>query len=501
MRDRAAHIRGISLRQTLPEAEFIGAADLRVTSCCADSRACRPGDLFVAIAGEQADGHAYVRQAAERGAVAVLTDRPLPSDCQLPACYVADVRAAYGRVCQALAGNPARRLRVIGITGTNGKTTTSYLTASVLAAAGYRAGILGTLGYFDGDEFETAEWTTPPAPVLAHWLARMSANGCTHAVMEVSSHALSQSRVAGVEFDVACVTNVRQDHLDYHGTARKYQAAKAQLFEHLLPEGFAVVNVDDPVAAGLLSKVDGPVLSIGIDGAAEVTAQPIEQFASEQTFLLSVENETVPVRTPLIGKHNIYNCLMATATGLAYGIDLATIVRGLESIHSLPGRLERIECGQPFQVFVDYAHTPDALAGCLDTLRQATAGRIICVFGAGGDRDALKRPRMGRAVEGGCDLAVLTNDNPRHEPPRQIMDQVLSGFDRPMEVQVIADRAKAIRWALAQARIGDCVLIAGKGHERHQIIGNQHFEFDDREVARQWLYESSSIDELYRASA
>jgi UDP-N-acetylmuramoyl-L-alanyl-D-glutamate--2,6-diaminopimelate ligase len=329
----------------------------------------------------------------------------------------------------------------------------------------------------------------------------MAANGCTHGVMEVSSHALCQSRVAGVEFDVACITNVRHDHLDYHGTARKYQAAKARLLEHLLPEGFAIINLDDPVSAGFLSKVDGPVLSIGIDGVAEVTALPVEQFASEQTFLLSVENETIPVRTPLIGRHNIYNCLMATAAGLAYGIDLPTIVRGLESIDRMPGRLERLECGQPFQVFVDYAHTPDALAGSLDALRQVTSGRLICVFGAGGDRDSFKRPLMGRAVESGCDLAVLTNDNPRHEPPRQIMNQVLSGFRSPTEVQVIADRAEAITWALSQARTGDCVLIAGKGHERHQIIGSEHFEFDDREVARQWLYESGSIDELYRASA
>ena len=501
MRDRTAQVRGISLHEVLPEAELIGAGELRVTSCCADSRVCRPGDLFVAMAGERTDGHAHLREAIERGAAAVLADRPLPADCLVPACYAADVREAYGKVCQALAGHPGRRLRVIGITGTNGKTTTSYLTASVLAAAGFRSGILGTLGYFDGDEFETAPWTTPPAPVLATWLGRMSANGCTHAVMEVSSHALSQSRVAGVDFDVACITNVRHDHLDYHGTARQYHAAKARLLDHLLPEGFAVVNIDDPVAAGMLAKVDGPVFSIAIDGAAEVTAAPLEQFPSEQTFLLSVEHETVPVRTPLIGRHNIYNCLMASAVGLAYGIDLATIVRGLESLQSLPGRLERLECGQPFSVFVDYAHTPDALTGALETLRPLTAGRIICVFGAGGERDVFKRPQMGRAVESGADLAVLTNDNPRSEPPRQIMQHVLGGFRHASGVQVIADRAEAIRWALSQARTGDSVLIAGKGHERFQIIGNQQFEFDDRDVARQWLYESPAVDELYRASA
>jgi UDP-N-acetylmuramoyl-L-alanyl-D-glutamate--2,6-diaminopimelate ligase len=501
MRNRAATPSGISLQQVLPEAELIGAGELRIASCCADSRACRPGDLFAAISGVCDDGHLHVREALERGAAAVLADRPLPADCRAPACYVADVREAYGRVCQALAGHPARRLRMIGVTGTNGKTTTSYLIAGIMAAAGYRSGILGTLGYFDGDEFENYEWTTPPAPVLATWLARMSANGCTHAVMEVSSHALSQSRVAGVEFDVACFTNVRRDHLDYHGTVRKYQAAKARLLDYLLPEGFAVVNVDDPVAAGLLAKVDGPVLSVAIDGAAEVTAQPVEQFSSEQTFLLSVENETIPVRTPLIGRHNIYNCLSAAAVGLAYGIDVATIVRGLESIQAVPGRLERIECGQPFSVFIDYAHTPDALAASLETLRNLTTGRLICVFGAGGDRDSQKRPLMGRAVEAGADLAVVTNDNPRSEPPRKIIEQILGGFEHACDARAIVDRAEAIRWALSQARPGDCVLIAGKGHEQFQVVGDERFEFDDRQVARQWLYESPAIDEMYRASA
>lgn len=501
MTNWAAPLCGISLQQVLPEAELIGADELRVASCCADSRACRPGDLFVAISGASDDGAAHIREAIKRGAAAVLADRPLPPDCQTPACYVADVREAFGQVCQALAGYPGRRLRTIGITGTNGKTTVSYLVAGVLAVNDYRTGILGTLGYFDGDEFETAAWTTPPAPVLANWLARISANGCTHAVMEVSSHALAQSRVAGLDFDVACFTNLRRDHLDFHGTIRQYHAAKARLLEHLLPEGFTVVNADDPVAAGLLAKVDGPVLSFGIENEAEVSAEPLEQFASEQTFLLSVENDAVPVRTPLVGRHNIYNCLAAAAVGLAYGIDLPAIVRGLESIQNIPGRLERLECGQPFSVFVDYAHTPDALTGSLETLRQVASGRLICVFGAGGDRDPTKRPLMGRAVEAVADLAVLTNDNPRSEPPQRILGQILGGFRRPSEAWVIADRAEAIRWALSQARAGDCVLIAGKGHEQFQIVGNEQFEFDDRHIARQWLYDSAASDELYWASA
>jgi UDP-N-acetylmuramoyl-L-alanyl-D-glutamate--2,6-diaminopimelate ligase len=317
----------------------------------------------------------------------------------------------------------------------------------------------------------------------------------------VSSHALAQSRVAGVDFDVACVTNVRRDHLDYHGTEHHYRAAKLKIFNHLLPEGFAIVNTDDAAAAGFLSRCDGPVLTIGLDTPAEVTALPLEQFASEQTFLLHAGDESVPVCTPLVGEHNIRNCLMAAAVGMAYGIDLPTIVRGLESVACVPGRLERIECGQPFHVFVDFAHTPDALTGVLATLRGLTEGRLICVFGAGGDRDKTKRPMMGRAVEEAADLAVVTSDNPRSEPPRSIIAQILNGFRHPIEARVIPDRAEAIGWALNHARPGDTVVIAGKGHEQVQIVGHQQFEFDDREVAKQWLYESTPFHPSYLASA
>jgi UDP-N-acetylmuramoyl-L-alanyl-D-glutamate--2,6-diaminopimelate ligase len=494
-----ATVGGISLHELLPEAEIVGAADIRVKSCSADSRQCRPGDLFAALPGVRSDGHDFAREALKAGAKALLAERPVPG-LSLPTCFVPNARDAYGRICQALAGQPSKRLKVIGVTGTNGKTTTSYLIASILSAAGFQPGVLGTLGYCDGEEIASAQWTTPPAPVLASWLARMAANGCTHAVMEVSSHALSQSRVAGVDFDVACVTNVRHDHLDYHGTARNYRLAKGKLFEHLAPEGFAILNVDDAGSSSYLARLDGPVLTIGIENAAEVNASIIEQFVSEQTFLLGAGSEFVPVHTHLIGKHNVYNCLMAAAVGLAYGIDLATIVRGIESVDRLPGRLERLECGQPFGVFVDYAHTPDALANCLDTLREVTSRRLICVFGAGGDRDRLKRPQMGQAVESRADLTVITSDNPRSEDPQKIIGDILKGCLEPADVQVIPDRGEAIRWALAQARAGDCVLIAGKGHEDYQIIGDERLEFDDREVAREWLYTSPAIETYHRVA-
>jgi UDP-N-acetylmuramoyl-L-alanyl-D-glutamate--2,6-diaminopimelate ligase len=378
---------------------------------------------------------------------------------------------------------------VVGITGTNGNTTTSCLVAGVLTEAGHRVGLLGTLGYLDGKVIDPSTLTTPPADLLADYLARMVENDCTHAVMEVSSHALDQSRTAGVQFDAACITNVRRDHLDYHGSLAEYRKSKARLLGQLGPRGFAVVNADDPVAAGYLRDFDGPVLTVGIEQPAEITATLLEQHLSEQTFLFTAGSETIPVRTQMIGTHHVSNCLVAAAVGLTYGIDLPTVVRGLESVGHVPGRLERIECGQPFGVFVDYAHTPDALAAVLDTLRPLTRGRLLCVFGAGGDRDRPKRPLMGRAVESRTDLVVLTSDNPRTEDPETIAREVLAGFERPGDVHVRLDRAEAIRAALAAAEPGDCVLVAGKGHERWQIVGGEEIPFDDAEVARAWLYE------------
>ncbi len=485
----------VSLRKLLPTADFLGTGDICVDGCTCDSRRVKPGDLFAALAGSQSDGHDFVAEAVRQGCAAVLSERPI-SGLPVPHCVVTDSREAYGRVCQALAGNPSHRLKLVGVTGTNGKTTTSCLIAGVLAKAGHRVGLLGTLGYFDGEDADEAAMTTPPAGRLAAYLGRMVRNGCSHAVMEVSSHALDQSRVAGVRFDAACVTNVTRDHLDYHATIRDYRMAKSKLFDHLAGEGFAVINADDPTSAGYLRRIDGPVLTVGIRSVAEITATPIEQHRSEQTFLLTAGSETVPVRTQMIGTHHIYNCLVAAAVGLTYGVDLMTVARGLEAAGHVPGRLERIECGQPFGVFVDYAHTPDALAGSLQTLREVTPGRLICVFGAGGDRDREKRPLMGRAVEREADLAVITSDNPRWEDPRQIIDEVLTGFDHPQQAEVIVDRTDAIRLALAGAEPGDCVLIAGKGHETYQIIEDRQIPLDDCQIANDWLHQVRPYSEV-----
>ena len=485
----------LSLRRLLPGAELHGADDVRLEGCACDSRRVEPGDMFAALAGSRHDGRDFIAEAVARGCAAVLSERPLP-ELSLPVCTVPNARDAYGRICQALAGNPGHDLKLIGITGTNGKTTTSCLVASILTTAGHRVGLLGTLGYLDGKRIEQATLTTPPAHELAEWLARMVRNDCSHAVIEVSSHALDQSRVAGVRFDAACVTNVTRDHLDYHLTPPRYRLAKSKLFDHLSGEGFAVINADDPTSAGFLRQIDGPVLTVGIRSAAEITAQPLRRQVSEQTFLLSAGSDTIPVRTEMIGTHHVYNCMLAAAVGLTYGIDLPTVVRGLEAAGHVPGRLERIECGQPFSVFVDFAHTADALAGCLRTLRGLVQRRLICVFGAGGDRDREKRPLMGRAVEAAADLAVVTSDNPRTEDPQAIIRDVLSGFRRPDGAEVVPDRYEAICRALAAAQPGDCVLIAGKGHESYQIIGEDHIPLDDREIARQWLYQVQPYAEV-----
>jgi UDP-N-acetylmuramoyl-L-alanyl-D-glutamate--2,6-diaminopimelate ligase len=479
-----------SLRALLPEVLIQGADDIGLSGCACDSRKVKTGDLFVAIRGEKYDGLNFVAEAVDRGCAGVLSDRTI-EDYRIPTALVPNARAAYGSLCQTLAGDPSRLMKVIGVTGTNGKTTTACLIAGVLSHAGHKSGLIGTLGYFDGDDVEDPTHTTPPPEKLAALMARMVRNGCSHAVMEVSSHALDQSRIAGISYDAACVTNVTHDHLDYHPSIQSYRQTKQKIFEHLAGEGFAVINADDPIAAGFLRTLDGPALTIGIERTAEIMGTPIEQCASEQTFLITAGSETLPVRTQMIGTHHIYNCLTATAVGLTYGLELPQIVRSLEAAAHVPGRLERIECGQPFSVFVDFAHTPDALKKSLQTLRAVTAGRVLCVFGAGGERDRSKRPLMGQIAEKNADLAIVTSDNPRREDPMSILIGILKGFSNAELAEIIPDRGEAIRHALGIARPGDCVLIAGKGHERFQIVGDEQLDFDDREVAKQWLYQSS----------
>jgi UDP-N-acetylmuramoyl-L-alanyl-D-glutamate--2,6-diaminopimelate ligase len=493
MRAAAHHAGCISLAKLLPAARFVGAPDVCVTSCTSDSRSCLPGDLFAALVGSTHDGHEFARHALARGAAAVLCERPLPV-YGVPQCIVADSREAYGRVCQALAGEPSQRLKVIGVTGTSGKTTTGWLIGSVLRAAGCRAAVMGTLGASDGAGTTSGSPAACQSHTMAAWLRRSESNGCTHAVLEVSSRELSQRRTAGIAFDAACLTNVRRHHLDFHGSLANYRKAKGRLLEQVSGEGFVVLNADDPASAGYLTEFHGPILTYGLKSAAEVTASVIERHASEQLFLLTVGSHSAAVRTRMIGDHHVQNCLAAATVGLAYGIELGDVVRGLEAIESIPGRLERIECGQPFGVFVDGAHTPDAMAGILRTLRQVTDGRLICVFGGRGMRDRGQRSHLGRAVACGADLAVLTDEPFYSEDAHAALGDVSTGCEPPQAVQVIPDRAHAIAWALAAAVPGDCVLINGQASDDDGGPGRRGRTFDDRQLVRDFLYHAAQCE-------
>ncbi len=477
------------LRALLPSGRFLAPdeqADVWVRVCTCDSRTVPPGGAFVAVRGRSYDGHDYVAEAAKRGAAALVVEHPV-AECGVPQYLVPNSADAFGVLCQTLAGNPSRRMKVVGVTGTNGKTTTCMLIARILKVAGHTTALSSTLGAFDGEDYYPTEWTTPPADRLADWFKRSLDNGCSRAVVEMSSHGLAQYRTSGVQLDAACVTNVRRDHLDYHGTLKAYRDAKARLFDALRPGGIAVLNADDATSSDYLASLKGPVLTVAMREPAEITGMLIEQFLGEQTFLLTAGSDTIPVRTRMIGSHHVYNCMAAAAVGLAFDLDLPTIVRAIESIEYVPGRLERIERGQPFGVFVDFAHTPDALRTSLQTLREITRGRLICVFGAGGERDRGKRPLMGRAVEAAADLAVVTSDNPRSEEPSDIIRDILGGLKRAGESITIPDREEAIHWALSHANPGDVVLIAGRGHESHQIVADVRIPFDDRDVAARLL--------------
>lgn len=477
---------GVSLNEQFPRAQVFGAEEIRVGSCCSDAKQCREGDVYVALVDEEGDGHDGACEAVRRGAVAVLAERFLPVN--VPVYVVDDTRVAYGQLCQRLAGQPADALRMIGVTGTNGKTTTSMLVASVLDAAQQQVGVTSTIGYSDSIDNLPANRTTPQAAEMASLLRRMQTNGCSHAVLELSSRGLAQQRTAGIQFDAAILTNLRRDHLDVHGSLMNYRRAKARLFEQLKPNGFAVVNVDDPGSQDILPKLSCPVITIGQRQPAEVTAHVLERHASEQTFLIRAGSESIPVRTQMIGDSHVSNCLSAAAMGLVMGMDLATIVRGLEAVTRIPSRLDRIECGQEFSVYVDCADTPDRLAVCLRTMRQVTRGRVLCVYSASDDRPEEERPLLGRVAEKAADIGIITNSNVSSEPSLSVAHDILDGYERPAKAHAVPSRINAIQWALKEARPGDALLIAGGS--RTGWLGEETQGTDDFELARTWLHQS-----------
>lgn len=407
-------------------------------------------------------------------------------------------RKTSSRVRRLLADR-SRRIKIVGVTGLDGTTTTSCLIASILTAANRKIGILGTLGCFDGRQVAHVPHAASRPTVLANWLERAISHGCTHAIIEVSPRSLREGWIDGLALDVACMVHSPVNVPFLRRSAQNQASSITNLLQHLVPEGLAVVSADDPIALERSSHHDGPVLTVGIQAEAEINATLVEQFSSEQTILLSAGVEAQPVRTRMIGLRHAYHCLTAAAVGLAYGIDLPTVVRGLEAIDYVPGHLERIECGQPFGVFVDHAQTPRAICASLATLREVIGGRLFCIFSAEGrrspredrpearSRHATRRRRLGGAVEQLADLAVLTDGDPRDEDPQNIIEDILAGLKRPAEAEVIPDRAEAIAWVLSQAKPGDGVLIAGVRHRTKQGSDGRSL-VDDRQVARQWLY-------------
>ena len=478
----------VSLGNLFPAARLTR-GPITARAVCTAAHRCQPGDVFVGVVTSKGDSHDDVAEAVKRGAAAVITERLLP--VQIPQCIVADTREALGRLCQALAGNPTDGLRTIAVAGTRGKTVTGLLVAAMFEAAGEAVGVLSSIGLSDSMEQVITPCSTPRAPQMAHWLERMSLAGCDAAVVELSSRALAERRAAGMEFDAVIMTNLKRSELAWHGTEENHRRAALRSLDMLKPGGFAVISADCVDSEEALAAADVPVLTFGLHGDAQVTATVLERCPSEQTFLLQAGSESIPVRTAMIGDPHVQKCLAATATGLALGMDLSTIVRGLESVKFVPGRLQRIECGQPFSVFVDSARTPDALATSLRTLRQAGTGRIICVMGCPGGKNRDFRPRIGHVLDRQAQLSIITSDDPRHEEPLQIAHDILDGHERPHLTHTIPNRAKAIRFALESARPGDTVIIAGKGDRRVQKIGSGSQPHDDVEVARRWLHEQA----------
>ena len=475
---------GIGMRELLEGTgeTALGACDVTVQGVAYRSDAVRPGDAFFCIAGFTHDGHDFADDAVRRGAAAIVVGRELQG-LDAPQFLVKNTRAALAVAASRIEGEPSRALDVIGITGTNGKTTTVYLVDAIMRAAGKTTGLIGTVETRIGDERLASSRTTPESSDLQHLLTRMRDAGVAEATMEVSSHAIDLHRVDCVHFAAVAFTNLTQDHLDYHHTLEEYASVKRRLFTDF-SSGAKIVNIDDPFGARIASEVPD-VITVGRSRDAMVRSVAEELSATGASFTLETPAGAARVELPLAGAYNVSNALVAAACALATGVDLPTIVSGLDAAPQVPGRLERVDAGQLFSVIVDYAHTPDSLEKALDAVKAVTSGRVIVVFGCGGDRDPEKRPVMGATAARRADISIVTSDNPRSEDPVGIILQVEDGLrDTGATYEVEVDRRRAIARAIQLALPGDTVLIAGKGHESYQIFADRTIHFDDREVAR-----------------
>jgi UDP-N-acetylmuramoyl-L-alanyl-D-glutamate--2,6-diaminopimelate ligase len=474
--------------------ERLGDVDGLITSVTDDSRSVSSGSLFVAVKGERVDGHKYVGQAIKAGAAAIVGQDSVER-ASVPFVQVTDSRKALGLIGSRFYGDPSAQLAMIGVTGTNGKTTTTYLCKALLEHMGRRVGLIGTVAYQVGAETIPASHTTPGAVELQRLLANMNEAQLDSVVMEVSSHALAMDRTAGCEYDVAVFTNLTQDHLDYHRTMEEYFQAKLRLFTGLgqgkKTRQRAIVNMDDPRGVYVRAACRVPVWGYALNVSADLVAENVRLSMNGSTFTAATPAGTFTVESRLVGEHNVYNLLGAIGVALHGGATCDQVREAVARVSNVPGRFERVSAGQDFTVVVDYAHTEDALVRLLTAAATLKTQRIITLFGCGGDRDRGKRPKMGRAAVEFSDVVILTSDNPRTEDPLTILREVEAGVrealqGRPsVQYHMVADRREAIGTAVRLARPGDILLIAGKGHEDYQLVGTKKMHFDDREVARE----------------
>lgn len=470
-----------------------------VTGIAVDSRKVEQGFLFICIPGAHVDGAAFAAQAAEKGACAVMAGKELDLPATVTQIIVDDIHEAMEDVAPFFYDYPGKNMRMIGVTGTNGKTTTTHIIAHILRSAGYHVGVIGTIHVLIDDEEYPIHNTTPDVVDLQQILAKMKESGMTHVVMEVSSHALDMNRVAGCEYDTAVFTNLTQDHLDYHKTFENYLAAKAKLFQSLTAPGLvkdhktAIVNVDDPYGKDILAACACPVLTYGVEKEADLKGSNLKVDLKSSSFDVAGPFGVVSLKMKITGLFNVYNTLAAIGAAHAEQVPTEVIDSAIQTFHSVPGRFELVEEGQDFAVVVDYSHTPDSLEKAITTARAMKPNRIIAVFGCGGDRDRTKRPIMGRIAAKYADIPIVTSDNPRTEDPDAIVAEVEAGVKEALKPdqrhEVIVDRRSAIHKAVEIAETGDIIVIAGKGHETYQILKDGTIHFDDREVAREALKE------------
>jgi UDP-N-acetylmuramoyl-L-alanyl-D-glutamate--2,6-diaminopimelate ligase len=470
-----------------PRFNLSGVADVEIGGICEDSRILQAGDLFIARAGKTNDGARFIAQAIERGAAAVVASSPA-MDCPATQVIVADPAAITPALAHIFYGHPSKSIRAVAVTGTNGKTTTTYVLRHVLNKLNIRCGMIGTVETDDGKNRREATMTTPGAVELAKLLAAIRDNGCGACAMETSSHSLDQGRVDGIRFAGAAFTNLTRDHLDYHETMDNYAAAKAKLFASLDEDAIAVVNADDQWSERMIVRCKGRVVRFGFGEEADYSARDVAMTSQGSKFILHTPDGSAEVKLAMIGRHNIANAMTAAALlGEVFRLNVHQIATGLQEAQGAPGRLQAVRCpGAPgFAVLVDYAHTDDALEKVLTALRPLTRGKLRVMFGCGGDRDRTKRPLMARAAERLADVVYVTSDNPRTEKAGDIIEQIVAGFEEGGGNSVIVepDRRAAIRRILQDSRAGDVVLLAGKGHENYQIVGQVRHHFDDVEEA------------------